>query len=169
MAFLPLFTGICHLAHVLTVPPTKACLLCATPAGMDLYIIQAMPVDTYRVQSPGFPKIVYWKQWSHMQSSHFMECICQMYNGLYRVTPKVFCEGTQQQQQFPYCEHGESRRRLWVSCPWCDRCWCPAHPQTAHHPRASAVFLRLMEVAPLTGLHGLKLPSSQLKYEINPV
>ena len=40
------------------VPPTKACLLCATPAGMDLYI-QAMPVGTYRVQSPGFPKIVY--------------------------------------------------------------------------------------------------------------
>ena len=37
--FLPLlFTGIRHLAHVLTVPPTKACLLCATPAGMDLYI-----------------------------------------------------------------------------------------------------------------------------------
>ena len=38
MPFLPLFTGIHHLAHVLTVPPTKACLLCATPAGMDLYI-----------------------------------------------------------------------------------------------------------------------------------
>ena len=38
MHFLPLFTGIRHLAHVLTVPPTKACLLCATPAGMDLYI-----------------------------------------------------------------------------------------------------------------------------------
>ena len=33
MPFLPLFTGIRHLAHVLTVPPTKACLLCATPAG----------------------------------------------------------------------------------------------------------------------------------------
>ena len=26
---------------------------------MDLYILQAMPVGTYRVQSPGFPKIVY--------------------------------------------------------------------------------------------------------------
>ena len=38
MPFLILFTGIRHLAHVLTVPPTKACLLCATPAGMDLYI-----------------------------------------------------------------------------------------------------------------------------------
>ena len=38
MPLLPLFTGILHLAHVLTVPPTKACLLCATPAGMDLYI-----------------------------------------------------------------------------------------------------------------------------------
>ena len=38
MPFLPLFTGIRHFAHVLTVPPTKACLLCATPAGMDLYI-----------------------------------------------------------------------------------------------------------------------------------
>ena len=33
-----LFTGIRHLPHVLTVPPTKACLLCATPAGMDLCI-----------------------------------------------------------------------------------------------------------------------------------
>jgi len=61
MLFLPLFTGIRHLAHVLTVPPTKACLLCATPAGLDLYkYIQAMPVGTYRVQSPGFPKIVYY-------------------------------------------------------------------------------------------------------------
>ena len=37
-AFFHLFTGIRHLAHVLTVPPTKACLLCATPAGMDRYI-----------------------------------------------------------------------------------------------------------------------------------
>ena len=36
--FCLLFTGICHLAHVLAVPPTKACLLCATPAGLDLYI-----------------------------------------------------------------------------------------------------------------------------------
>ena len=35
--FCLLFTGIRHLPHVLTVPPTKACLLCATPAGMDLY------------------------------------------------------------------------------------------------------------------------------------
>ena len=56
--FLPLFMGIRHLAHVLTVPPTKVWLLCATPAGMDLYI-QPMPVGTYWVQSPGFPKIVY--------------------------------------------------------------------------------------------------------------
>ena len=39
MPSLPLFTGIRHLhAHVLAVPPTKACLLCATPASMDLYI-----------------------------------------------------------------------------------------------------------------------------------
>ena len=38
MPFLPLFTGIRHLPHALTVPPTKACLLCATPVGMDLYI-----------------------------------------------------------------------------------------------------------------------------------
>ena len=30
--------GIHRLAHMLPVPPTKACLLCATPAGMDLYI-----------------------------------------------------------------------------------------------------------------------------------
>ena len=43
---------------MLTVPPTKACLLYATPTSMDLYI-QTMPVSTYRVQSPGFPKIVY--------------------------------------------------------------------------------------------------------------
>ena len=33
-----MFTGIRHLANVLTVPPTKACLLCGTPVGMDLYI-----------------------------------------------------------------------------------------------------------------------------------
>ena len=42
--------SVTDLAHVFSVPPTKACLLCATPA---------MPVDTYRVQSPGLPKIVY--------------------------------------------------------------------------------------------------------------
>ena len=38
--FIALFApgGIHHLAHVLTVPPTKVCLLCATPAGMNLYI-----------------------------------------------------------------------------------------------------------------------------------
>ena len=59
MPFLPLFMGIRHLAHMLAVPPTKVRLLCAIPAGLDLYI-QAMPVGTYRVQSPGFPKIVYW-------------------------------------------------------------------------------------------------------------
>ena len=39
MPLLPLFMGIRRLAHMLTVPPTKARLLCATPAGMDLYII----------------------------------------------------------------------------------------------------------------------------------
>ena len=38
MPFLPLFTGIRHLAHMLSVPPTKAWLLCATPAGLDLYL-----------------------------------------------------------------------------------------------------------------------------------
>ena len=67
MPFLPLFTGIRHLTHVLIVPPTKARLLCATPADMDLYI-QAMPVGTYRVQSPGFPKIVY--------STVFQQSVC---------------------------------------------------------------------------------------------
>ena len=30
MHFLPLFTGIRHLPHVLIIPPTKACPLCAT-------------------------------------------------------------------------------------------------------------------------------------------
>ena len=55
--FCLLFTGIRHLAHVLTVPPTKACLLCATPAGCDLYIYSSMPVGTYRMQSLGFPKL----------------------------------------------------------------------------------------------------------------
>ena len=39
MPCLPFVYGyIRHLAHVLTVPPTKVCLLCATLAGMDLYI-----------------------------------------------------------------------------------------------------------------------------------
>ena len=36
--FCLLFTGIRHLAPMLTVPPTKVCLLCTTPTGMDLYI-----------------------------------------------------------------------------------------------------------------------------------
>ena len=62
MPFLPLFTGIRHLPHVLTVPPTKACLLCATPAGMDLYIqIHACRHLLNAVSiSPGFLKIVYY-------------------------------------------------------------------------------------------------------------
>ena len=59
-AFSAFVMGIRHFAHMLTVPPTKVWLLCATPTGLDLYI-QAMPVGTYRVQSPGFLKIVYYK------------------------------------------------------------------------------------------------------------
>ena len=35
--FCLLFMGIRHLPHMLPVPPTKACLLCITPTGMDLY------------------------------------------------------------------------------------------------------------------------------------
>ena len=42
---------------MLTVPPTKACLLCAIPAGWT-YIYRSMPEGSYRVHSPGFPKIV---------------------------------------------------------------------------------------------------------------
>ena len=57
--FCLLFTGIRHLPHMLTVSPTKACRLCTTPAGMDLYIYRSMPACAYWVQSPGFPKIVY--------------------------------------------------------------------------------------------------------------
>ena len=38
MPFLPFVYGYPSSPHVLTVPPTKACLLCATPADMDLYI-----------------------------------------------------------------------------------------------------------------------------------
>ena len=37
-AFSAFVTGIRYLPDVLTVPPTKACLLCATPAGIDLNI-----------------------------------------------------------------------------------------------------------------------------------
>ena len=54
-AFVYGYPSSCPRAHC---TPNKACLLCATPAGLDLYI-QTMPVGTYRVQSPGFPKIVY--------------------------------------------------------------------------------------------------------------
>ena len=46
-AFVYWYPSSCPCAHV---PPTKLCLLCATPAGLDLYK-QTMPVDTYRVQS----------------------------------------------------------------------------------------------------------------------
>ena len=55
--FCLLFTGIRHLPHVLTAPPTKACLLCATPAGIDLYtgpcpmaLTECSPLD-FRGQS----------------------------------------------------------------------------------------------------------------------
>ena len=50
-AFLMLFLIILpvsgHLFHSFTVPPTKVCLLCTTPAG------------TYWVQYPGFLKVIY--------------------------------------------------------------------------------------------------------------
>ena len=46
-AFSAFFAGIHPSSSRITVSPTKACLLCATPAG------------TYQVQYPGFPKIVY--------------------------------------------------------------------------------------------------------------
>ena len=59
-AFLmPLFMGSGHLPHI-TVPPTKACLLCATPARMDLYI----KVHAWRhlpSAIPAFPKIGFFK------------------------------------------------------------------------------------------------------------
>ena len=45
MPFLPLFTGIRHLAHVLTVPPTKACLLCATPFACFLGALRPLRRD----------------------------------------------------------------------------------------------------------------------------
>ena len=37
LIFCLLYTSVRHLPPMLTVPPTKACLLCATPTGMDLY------------------------------------------------------------------------------------------------------------------------------------
>ena len=54
-AFVYGYPSSCPRAHC---TPNKVQLLCVTPAGMDLYI-QAMPVGTYWVQSPGFLKIVY--------------------------------------------------------------------------------------------------------------
>ena len=59
MPFLPLFTGIRHLAHVLTVPPNKSVTTLRYTRRHGPVYIQAMPVGTYRVKSPGFPKIVY--------------------------------------------------------------------------------------------------------------
>ena len=41
--FCLLFTGIRHLAHVLTVTPTKACLLCATLAGIQVHASRHLP------------------------------------------------------------------------------------------------------------------------------
>ena len=49
MPFLLLLPVSGDLSRGFTVSPTKSCLLCATPAS------------TYRVQSPEFPKIVYYK------------------------------------------------------------------------------------------------------------
>ena len=59
MPFLPLFTGIRHLAHVLSVPPNKSVTTLRYTRRRGPVYIQAMPVGTYRVQSPGFPKIVF--------------------------------------------------------------------------------------------------------------
>ena len=55
-AFVYGYPSSCPRAHC--TPNKSVPILCATPAGTDLYI-QAMPVGTYREQSPGFPKIVY--------------------------------------------------------------------------------------------------------------
>ena len=54
--------GIHHLPHMLTVPLTKACLLCTTPADMDLYI----QVHAWRLLPSAVPWIsedhLFWDQ-----------------------------------------------------------------------------------------------------------
>ena len=89
--------GIRHLPHVLTVPPTKACLLCTTPAGMDLYIYRSMPVGTYQVQSPGFLKIVCYRENLLIQDSSdrlsmSLACIGFVYYFMLNITVNVSCQ-----------------------------------------------------------------------------
>ena len=72
-----LFTGIRHLAHC---TPTKACLLCAAPAGMDLYI----QVHARRL----LPSAVSWISEDHLfytalflkQVKHTVPCSLIQYN-----------------------------------------------------------------------------------------
>ena len=54
MPFLPWFTCIRHLAHVLSVPPNKSVTTLRYNRRHGPVYIQAMPVGTYRVQSLGF-------------------------------------------------------------------------------------------------------------------
>ena len=55
-AFVYGYPSSCPRAHC---TPNKSVTTLRYTRSMDLYI-QAMPVGTYRVQSPGFPKIVYY-------------------------------------------------------------------------------------------------------------
>ena len=57
--FCLLFTGIRHLPHVLTVPEQKRAYSALHPQARTC-IYSSMPVVTSRVQSLGFPKIVYY-------------------------------------------------------------------------------------------------------------
>ena len=59
--FFLLFTGICHLAHV-----QKRAYSALHPQAWT-YVYSSMPVGTYRVQSLGFPKIVYCLQHSELE------------------------------------------------------------------------------------------------------
>ena len=57
-AFSAFCLRVCQLPHVLTVPQQKRAYSVLHPqAWTDTY--RSMPEGSYRVQSPGFPKIVY--------------------------------------------------------------------------------------------------------------
>ena len=73
--FCLLFTGIRHLPHVLTVPEQKRAYSALHPQARTC-IYWSMPEGSYRVQSPGFPKIVYLLALQHSVLSCQFACMC---------------------------------------------------------------------------------------------
>ena len=94
-AFSASFTNICPSFPRFYCTPNKACLLCATPAG------------TYRVQSPGFPNIVY----SPKESNALFSCKSGNIGGKYF----LICVLNGEKAVIPYNERAISLKSTFLT------------------------------------------------------